>query len=47
MTATEHAARAPSPEARTLARALQAAFLRLPDRLKARCAVRPLSLIHI
>ncbi|APT60286.1 MULTISPECIES: hypothetical protein [Roseomonas] len=41
MTATEHAARAPSPEARTLARALQAAFLRLPDRLKARCAVRP------
>ncbi|MDT8278668.1 hypothetical protein RQ734_21665 [Roseomonas mucosa] len=41
MSATEHAATAPSHEAWTLAHALHAAFLRLPDRLRTRCTVPP------
>ena len=38
---TESTATAPSPEADGLARALHAAFLRLPPKLQARCAVPP------
>ena len=41
MSTTERAAPAPSHEAWTLARALHTAFLRLPDRLRARCTVPP------
>ena len=38
---TDRRALAPSQEAEDLARALHAAFLRLPDRLRARCKVAP------
>ena len=38
---TESTATAPSPEADGLARALHAAFLRLPPKLQARCTVPP------
>ena len=41
MSATEHTATAPSHEAWTLAHALHAAFLRLPERLRTRCTVPP------